>query len=91
MSMPAAVKMMKSAAEALKGLDAQPLLIAVTVLTMDEDDLKELGISKTINVPVEDLLRLAKLTHQAGLDGVVCSAQEAKMLKRRIAVTTLNL
>lgn len=72
-------RMMKSAAEALKDSDAQPLLIGVTVLTsMDDDDLKELGISKTINEQVEYLASLAK---SSGLQGVVCSAQEAKMLK----------
>ncbi|AZG36123.1 MULTISPECIES: orotidine-5'-phosphate decarboxylase [Shewanella] len=72
--------MMQAAKQALVpfGQDA-PLLIAVTVLTsMSDEDLVLLGI----NVPVfEHVLRLAKLTHQAELDGVVCSAQEAKLLK----------
>ena len=72
--------MMQAAKNALKsyGKDA-PLLIAVTVLTsMSDEDLALLGI----NVPAfEHVLRLAKLTHQAELDGVVCSAQEAKLLK----------
>ena len=59
--------------------DKAPMLIAVTVLTsMSDDDLKLLGI----NVPAfEHVQRLAKLTQQAGLDGVVCSAQEATALK----------
>ena len=74
------LKMMQAADAALQELptDKRPLLIAVTVLTsMDESDLADIGII----VPVrEQVLRLAKLTQRAGLDGVVCSAQEAKML-----------
>ena len=72
-------RMMKAAADALKETDNPPLLIGVTVLTsMDESDLKELGISKSVNEQVEYLARLAK---SSGLKGVVCSAQEANMLK----------
>lgn len=59
--------------------DKAPLLIAVTVLTsMDESDLKELGIELS---PAEQVKRLAKLTQLSGLDGVVCSAHEARELK----------
>ncbi|MCE9687738.1 orotidine-5'-phosphate decarboxylase [Shewanella sp. AS16] len=72
--------MMQAAKAALApyGKDA-PLLIAVTVLTsMSDADLKLIGIE----VPAaEQVLRLAGLTQQAGLDGVVCSAQEASLLK----------
>jgi len=72
--------MMEAAKKALLpyGKDA-PLLIAVTVLTsMSDEDLKLIGI----DVPAfEHVQRLAKLTKQAGLDGVVCSAQEASVLK----------
>jgi orotidine-5'-phosphate decarboxylase len=72
--------MMEAAKKALLPYgDKAPMLIAVTVLTsMSDDDLKLLGI----NVPAfEHVQRLAKLTQQAGLDGVVCSAQEATALK----------
>ncbi|ABI39002.1 orotidine-5'-phosphate decarboxylase [Shewanella sp. MR-4] len=72
--------MMEAAKKALLpyGNDA-PMLIAVTVLTsMSDEDLKLIGI----DVPAfEHVQRLAKLTKQAGLDGVVCSAQEASVLK----------
>lgn len=72
--------MMEAAKKALQpyGKDA-PLLIAVTVLTsMSDEDLKLIGI----DVPAfEHVQRLAKLTKLAGLDGVVCSAQEASVLK----------
>jgi len=60
------------------GEDA-PLLIAVTVLTsMNEADLRGLGIQKT---PAEQVKFLADLTKQSGLDGVVCSAWEAEQIK----------
>ncbi|WP_201603253.1 orotidine-5'-phosphate decarboxylase [Psychrobacter immobilis] len=55
------------------------LLIAVTVLTsMDNQALMQTGITDGLDAQVS---RLAQLTKQAGLDGVVCSAQEAKLLK----------
>jgi len=60
----------------------RPLLIAVTVLTsMDQAQLQAIGITTS---PMEHVLTLAKLTKQSGLDGVVCSAQEASMLKARL-------
>ncbi|VYU79111.1 orotidine-5'-phosphate decarboxylase [Metakosakonia massiliensis] len=73
-------RMMTAAKEALQsfGKDA-PLLIAVTVLTsMEAADLADLGIQAT---PAEHAERLAALTQQCGLDGVVCSAQEAVRFK----------
>lgn len=73
-------RMMTAAKEALVpfGNDA-PLLIAVTVLTsMEASDLHGLGINAT---PAEHAERLAGLTQQCGLDGVVCSAQEAVRFK----------
>lgn len=55
------------------------LLIAVTVLTsMDNQALMQTGITDGLDAQVS---RLAQLTKQAGLDGVVCSAREAKLLK----------
>lgn len=76
-------KMMHQAKLALDtyGKDA-PLLIAVTVLTsMSAEDLIELGITAT---PEQHVLNLARLAKDAGLDGVVCSAQEARMLKTNL-------
>lgn len=55
------------------------LLIAVTVLTsMTQQTLTELGVQGSLD---EHVMRLANLAQRAGLDGVVCSAQEAKTLK----------
>lgn len=60
-----------------------PLLIGVTLLTsMEAADLIELGLHCT---PAAQVARLAKLAQASGLDGVVCSAQEAAMLKRLTA------
>lgn len=73
-------RMMAAAREALLpyGADA-PLLIAVTVLTsMEAEDLRAIGIAQS---PAEHAERLARLTRDCGLDGVVCSAQEAQRLK----------
>ncbi len=73
-------RMMTAAKEALSpfGVDA-PLLIAVTVLTsMESSDLADLGIQLS---PADYAERLARLTRDCGLDGVVCSAQEAIRFK----------
>jgi len=60
----------------------KPLLIGVTVLTsMDNSDLELMGVPDTVNTLVP---RLAKLAQQSGLDGVVCSAQEASTLRAQL-------
>ncbi len=72
-------RMMQAAKQALieQGSDMQ--LIAVTVLTsMDDADLLETGVQCS---PSEQVMHLAQLTQNCGLDGVVCSAQEASALK----------
>lgn len=77
-------RMMRAAKEALAPYgDKAPLLIAVTVLTsMTDSELAELGVDA--DTAQEQVLRLAKLTQQAGLDGVVCSAKEAGLLKNTL-------
>ncbi|AVF08582.1 orotidine-5'-phosphate decarboxylase [Acinetobacter baumannii] len=75
-------KMMETCVERLKAGNYQTQLIAVTVLTsMGREDLKDIGLDIE---PVEQVKRLAKLTKESGLDGVVCSAQEAKILRELI-------
>jgi len=72
-------KMMEAAAKRLDDHGLSTHLIAVTVLTsMQSEDLHEVGIAAT---PEEHVLRLAALTQQSGLGGVVCSAQEAAQIK----------
>ena len=75
------VRMMSAAREALEQCSgtSRPLLIGVTVLTsMEASDLNATGVSRS---PMEQVLHLAELTEQSGLDGVVCSAQEASALR----------
>jgi orotidine-5'-phosphate decarboxylase len=72
-------RMMTAAQQALADMPQRPRLIAVTVLTsMSAEDLVEVGVS---DVPADQVLRLARLSHACKLDGVVCSAQEAAMLR----------
>ena len=77
------IEMMRAAIEGLTRPDGtRPLLIAVTVLTsMEQDELQQAGVAGSLQ---DQVLRLATLTQQAGLDGVVCSAQEASLLKQHL-------
>lgn len=79
-------KMMEYAAEA-KG-KASLKILGITVLTShDQDSLNtEIGIPGTI---IASVTALAKRAELAGLDGVVASAQEAKMLRTTLSPETL--
>ena len=71
--------MMQAAREAVEKSARRPLLIGVTVLTSHSAaDLNEIGLG---GEPESQVLRLARLAKQSGLDGVVCSAQEATRLR----------
>jgi len=74
------LRMMAACRETLDALSGpKPLLIGVTVLTsMEQEDLAGIGLNVA---PQEQVLRLAGLAQKAGLDGLVCSAQEAQVLK----------
>lgn len=73
------VAMMQAAREGVAKSGHHPLLIAVTVLTsMDQTTLNQIGVQGDLQ---DQVLNLATLTQQAGLDGVVCSAQEAPVLR----------
>lgn len=73
-------RMMEGAANAIANRAQRPHLIAVTVLTsMDDSDLQQVGV---VDVPKVQVQRLAELAKASGMDGVVCSAQEAVMLKQ---------
>ncbi len=75
-------RMLEAAREAIENVSQRPLLIAVTVLTsLEKPDLEELGVNAD---PQRQVLRLARLTRQTGLDGVVCSAQEAGLLRAEL-------
>jgi len=73
-------RMLEAAREALELVPNRPRLIAVTILTsLGADDLADIGLVDAS--PAHAALRLAALTQSAGLDGVVCSAQEAAALR----------
>lgn len=57
----------------------KPLVLAVTVLTSHTDEsIKEIGINRTTT---NQVLKLASLADKAGVDGIVCSGHEIKLLK----------
>jgi len=72
--------MLRAAREAVASVARPPILIAVTILTsLSEDDLARVGYMGSMNENVERLARLARV---CGLDGVVCSAQEAPLIRK---------
>lgn len=76
-------RMMSAAREALEpyGKD-KPLLIAVTVLTsMEQNELTDIGINRSLP---EQVMTLSKLARNCALDGVVCSAHESSFLKAHL-------
>jgi orotidine-5'-phosphate decarboxylase len=74
--------MMQAAQQALQGFENPPKLIAVTVLTsMDKAQLSGTGVNAD---PDQQVLHLARLAADSGLDGVVCSAQEAGLLRKAL-------
>jgi orotidine-5'-phosphate decarboxylase len=73
--------MMEAARAALSGRSAPCRLVAVTLLTsIGAADMQEVGLA---GEPQAAVTRLARLAQAAGLDGVVCSAREAGVLRRQ--------
>jgi orotidine-5'-phosphate decarboxylase len=69
---------MTAAAEAAQA-PGSPRLLAVTVLTsMDGNELTGIGITAS---PADQVLRLARLAKQSGIDGMVCSAEEVAAVR----------
>ncbi|MCS6919019.1 MAG: orotidine-5'-phosphate decarboxylase, partial [Fimbriimonadales bacterium] len=76
------LEMLRAARDAVADLPNRPLLMGVTVLTsLDADALRRVGVTRT---PRAQVLRLAQLAHEAGLDGVIASPQEARLLRQRL-------
>jgi orotidine-5'-phosphate decarboxylase len=76
------IKMMQAARRAVDNFDSpsRPLLLAVTMLTsLESCDLEDIGFYKTME---QNVLHLAKLSKLYGIDGVVCSGQEAIIIRR---------
>ena len=84
--------MMEKVANELEKLPSnvqRPIVIGVTVLTsMDQAQLNDIGITCS---PQEQVLRLARLTKESGLDGVVSSAQEVALLKKEIGADFITV
>lgn len=80
-------EMMEAAVDGMSGPDGG--ILAVTVLTsLDEDDLREIGLRGPLD---SRAVSLAMLADRSGVEGVVCSPNEVSMVKQRapglIAVT----
>lgn len=76
--------MMKAASEAAtlaaknEGCE-RPIIVGVTILTsLDNEDIEAIGFQNKVSIQVVKLARLAK---ESGLDGVVCSPHEIKLIK----------
>lgn len=75
-------RMMTASKQALEQLGSPMLLTAVTVLTsMENSDLREIGVQADTQ---DQVFELAKLARDCGLEGVVCSALEAQLLKQSL-------
>lgn len=75
--------MLRAAREAVEAFAQPPLVAAVTVLTsLDSQDLTELGIRRAVP---EQALALAELAGSVGIKAVVCSAQDLRALRPRLA------
>ncbi|MDM8545392.1 orotidine-5'-phosphate decarboxylase [Candidatus Venteria ishoeyi] len=74
--------MLSAAREALEGYPQRPKLIAVTILTsLHDDELTAVGLSGNAK---DNVLRLANLAHDSGLDGVVCSPREIQPIRAQL-------
>ena len=74
--------MMRAALDATKSVSPSTRVIAVTMLTsLGDDDLPSVGLTPPL---ADQVLRLASLARQYGLDGVVCSAHEIARLRKEM-------
>ncbi len=81
-------EMMRAAQEAVRSVNETTAVLAVTVLTSsDAETLREVGIDRAPDAQVRLLGELA--VRQSGLDGLVCSAQEAGMLREQLGEAPL--
>ena len=74
--------MMRAALDAAKSVSPSTRVIAVTMLTsLGDEDLPSVGLAPPV---ADQVLRLAALAQQSGLDGVVCSAHEIVRLRKEL-------
>lgn len=82
-------EMLTQARQAILDSKHKPLLIAVTILTsLNAAAVAEIGYKLPLH---EQILHLAKLSYECGLDGVVCSAYEANEIKKLISPNFLTI
>ena len=75
-------EMLRTASQVIKQSYIKPFLIGVTVLTsLDDKSLKLVGFNKFVD---DQVLLLAELCKQEGLDGVVCSPKEVGILRKKL-------
>ena len=75
------LKMLKSIKKKAKKINKNLKILGVTILTsLNNKSLKEIGHTKNVEQLV---LKQAKLIKKSGCDGIVCSAQEALMVRKR--------
>ena len=75
-------EMLRTASQVIKQSSIKPFLIGVTVLTsLDDKSLKLVGFNKFVE---DQVLLLAELCKQEGLDGVVCSPKEVGILRKKL-------
>ena len=73
--------MMKAIKKETKKTNKKIKVLGVTVLTsLNNKALKQTGHTKNIN---QIVLKQASLIKKSGCDGIVCSAQEAKIIKKK--------
>ena len=74
-------KMMHQVMKEIKDNNYKTLVLGVTMLTsIDENEMKEIGY---INNMEQQVHNMAEMSYKANLNGIVCSAQEAKLVKSR--------
>ena len=79
--------MMRAAVEAARTVSPSTRVVAVTMLTsLSDEDLPSVGLVPPV---ADQVLRLASLARQCGLDGVVCSAHEIAPLRSELGADFL--
>ena len=75
------LNMLKAIKEKAKQINKSLKVLGVTVLTsLNDKSLKEIGYTKTVDQLV---LKQAEIVKISGCDGIVCSAKEAKMIRKK--------
>lgn len=76
-------EMMRAAVGAIPRAESRPALLGVTVLTsINKTDLAQVGVVSEVE---DEVLRLALLARDSGLDGVVASPREIRLIRERIS------